>query len=700
GGTASGEVNVDATSYTFGVPALAAHTTSASATGEFAIVYQTPGSSTLNLGWRTNAHGASSKVWFNDGAHVLLSKTFAHGGDFYALIGYQSQTQGTHFVIRVPVLPSDPADYTQAPSARFCSEKGENFFGSLTSVVPLSGSQLVAGTIVRTRELVTPGGTIFDTGVDLVTITFDPVTGTSREYADSTYVCGGLLGAFDGQTFAEEAFHVFPEDPVVTQTSGGSMTLLGTYLVCSVFKYIDANGRVHRSAPSNPVSVTLTGPNRAISIVQNTLKLTGRPGQVAIEFYRVKNAGDTQLTLSLLKVIANDETAATVNTTDGSSDASMATAMPIYTTGGVLENGPPVTPLALAVYNQQLAAVLADDPTLIQISLPLTDFDGEGWPIFDNAQVSAVRIEDAHGPLVGLAGMDDKLLAFKADAVYALAGQGPDITGNGSWPVPAFVCIGTGCSQPRSILETPDGVIFRSTSGRAGYYLVNRGLSLEYIGAPAQAYLGDTIVDAVYVASKSRAMFFTAQGRTHVYDQALSAKVGQPMWTTFTSQAAAAAGLFNGLPIYQQAGQTAFSVLAEDATGSVWDENGTPNDEYVVTPWLSLASLKGYLRFYKVQGLGQTIAAHLLTVTMWVDFDDSAPFAQQSIQIGGAGPTADWNDWRFQFPTKRTAVRFGIRCARTPGDRDDDAAANISGIVIEYGVKTGLRKVPAANTTT
>lgn len=702
-GVPASQYAISATAFPSGVYTVAAHTYSNNAAGEFIVLWQTATQpAPLWIGGRNSSGTITAQVWINSAS--LLSTAFAHNGDFYCLIAYESATQGTNFAIRIPSQFFDSVDFTQAPSARYCSARGNGSDRSLADVTALSSSLYLSGTVVRTRLLTQFGGNSFDLGVDLLNLQFDPNTGTAREYADSTYVCGGLLGAFDGQTYAEEGFHVFPENPVITPTAGGSMTALGSYYYQTVFKYTDASGRVHRSNPSSPVLVTLTAGNQSVSISQKTLKLTGRPGQNSIELYRTIAApaggalAAIPTNLVLITVAANVETADTVTIVDNASDTSVANNMPLYTTGingnAVQPSGPPPSPVALAVVNQRLAAILADDPTLIQISMPLTDFDGKGWPIFDILQISSVRIEDDHGDLNALAAMDDKCIAFKDNHIYAFSGAGPDVTGNGTWGVPVFVSHGTGCSQPRSIIETPDGIIFRSSSGRSGYYILNRGLSLQYIGAPVQAYLNDVIVDAVFVTQLDRAMFFTASGRTHVYDMTLK------LWATNTNQAAASAGLFNSVPLYQQAGQSAFSVLREDTGGSLWDENGTPNDEYAVTPWLSLASLKGYERFYKLQGIGQTIGAHLLTVTMWTNFNDTTPFKTTTIQIGGPGPTIDWNAWEFKLPSKATSVRFGLRCGRTPATFSDTAAANISGITIEYGVKAGLRKVASTNRTT
>lgn len=674
--------------------AMEGHTTSNSSTGEFVCTYQTAGQpAPILIGGRSVAAGTFHQTWLDSTS--LMSKPFSRNGDTYVLIAYESLIQGTYFAIRVPAQPFDSVDFTQAPSARYATNEGAGSDGTLTNVISISANQWIASAVVRTHLNSLSGGvTQFDLGVDMLTLTFNPTVSNGREYADSTYVCGGILGQFDGAVFAEEGFHVYPEAPTVNQTAGGSMTALGEYEVLQVFRYTDSNGRIHRSNPSVPTIVTLTAGNQSVSIIGKTLKLTGRPGQVAIETYIT--TPNQSVLFFMVDVSRNDETADTHTITYDQADAATVSSEQLYTTGNVIGNGPPPSALAMAIFNGRLALVSPDDPTLVQISMPLVDGHG---PTFDIDQISSVRIDDSHGNIVGLGAMDDKLLIFKNDAVYMVNGTGPDATGNGTWGVPQFVCIGTGNANVRSICEVPDGVTFQSTSTKSGTYLINRGLALSYIGAPVQAYLSDSITDVVHVPQRNRTMFFTSSGRTQVYDWAQSKLTQQNIWTTNINQAAACAGLLNGLPVYQQAGQTALSMLREDSTGTVWDENGTPNDEYVLSPWLSLNGLKGYERFYQLQGVGKTVAPHFLTVTMWTDFNDTTPFSTTSIQIGGTGPTADWGAWEFKHPNKSTSVRFGIRCARTPGDHSDGAGANMSALVIIYGAKVGLRKIAAANRT-
>ena len=685
---------------------MAAHTTSGFPQVEHAIVYQA--FTTLKLATHTVASGNQSTTWLLSTS--LMSRTFAHNGDFYALIAYESVVQGTYFAIRVPTNGiNDPVDMTRTPSARYATALASGLTGlanghaTATAVVPLNSSTLISTAIIRTGLIEQPGlNGLFDTGVDLLTLAFDTTTvGGAREHADSMYSCGGVMGQFDGQTYAEEGFHVFPEAPVLTGTSGGSLTALGGYAYAGCWRYDDANGRRHRSTPSVPTIITLAAGQNAASVVFKTLKLHGRPGSVVLEVYRVAksqtfSSNDTQIDMVLIGVVANVETVDTVTFLDTAADSAAASAQLLYTNGGVAANDTPPVPLALTPYLGGLAVVDADDPALIWISFPLAALDGPQGPQF--SLISQVRIDDQHGPIAALAAMDDKLIAFKADAVYVITGPGPNPDGSGGqWSKASFVAIGTGCVQPRSVCEVPDGIMFRCISNRSGYYLLDRGLSLSYLGAPVQAYIADTIVDAVHFPLTQRTHIFSTSGRTQVLDHAISKLAGEPLWSTYVNQAANAAGSYNGRPVYQAFGIAQMELAREDATGTVWDELGSPNDEYALTPWLSAAGLKGYERFYQLQGVGTFVGQHTVTVTMYVNFDMAAPFSSVSVIVGPSGPSSDWGAWEFKHSSKFSSFRFGIRCSKVPADPADTAGANINAIVITWGKKLGQRKVASGN---
>jgi hypothetical protein len=654
------------------------HTITNVSTGEFVVTWcrGVTGSQELRIGRRTVAAGITDQVWIYSA--TVGSKAWLHNGEFYALVAYESQTQGTAFAIRVPTNMGDATDTTRTPSARFCTQEAADMDRvTPPSAIQLSTDVFIAPVAIRTRFVLLPTGLAFDTGIDTVTLTFNPTAGVPREFADSLYVCGGVLGAFDGTTFAEEGFHLAPETPTVTNRAGGAMTLLGTYYYQFVYRYSDEFGRDRRSAPSLVATITLTGANQSTTVVAKTLKLHGRPGKVVGELYRNAAAGVSTV-LQLVAVVANDETVDTVTIIDTNSDAAIGASEVLYTTGDVLEYQPPPPALAIATYKDRLAVVSAEDPTLIWISLPLVDTDG---PRFNDQ--STVRIDDDFGDLVTLAGIDDKLVAFKGDACYAILGDGPDVTGNGSFGLPLRLATGLGCAEPRSVVRVPDGVMFRSSSQRSGIWLVNRGLSLEYIGGPVEAYKGLSIVDAVHVPALTRTEFFTSSGRTLVYDGAIK------LWTTYTGQNASAATVWNGHHVYQLASSGNLSMMAEDTTGASYSDNGASYDLFALTPWLSLAGLKGYHRFHILQGIGQSVGRHLLTVTLYANFNGTATTIATKTRTMLAAD--DWNAWELKHPCKRSSFQVGIRAS------DDVSGASagpkISALTFLWAPKEGLRKV-------
>lgn len=92
--------------------------------------------------------------------------------------------------------------------------------------------------------------------------------------------------------------------------------------------------------------------------------------------------------------------------------------------------------------------------------------------------------------VTGLAYQDGNVYAFSADNCWAFAPQFADDTGNGTPSVdPVPLSTGIGCTQPRSIVETPGGVFF---IGPRGYYMIARGgAPPQFVGADVEPYFID-----------------------------------------------------------------------------------------------------------------------------------------------------------------------------------------------------------------
>lgn len=665
---------------------LTAYTISSNAAGDVVVLYHVTATNTfdskIQYGFRTASGtfpgGGSGLVL--DRSVALVSKVFASGGRYYFLAAYDSPQQSTYYLFEAPQIVITTAICTAGSQARVCVWNGAGKVSKQsqpTSVWPVGSSFVMAVAEAGKLQAIGGEGEHPDIGITLVTFRPSPLLGSAAEGADSLFVPGGNLNAFDGRTFTEAGFAVYPETVQCTQVAGGDQAA-GTYWYMAVYAYADAQGRWWRSAPS-AVNPAVAGAGTLVNaggmagvLVAPTLRITSRP-DVFVEFYR----GFVGQTAELLKIaqVRNDPTVDTVTWTDGESDAEIAGGEPLYTTGGVLQNDTIPGALATCMFAQRVCFVSADNPEIVWYSDELRP--GQG-PRFSEEQI--ISFEDERGALQALTALDSALVAFKADAIYATSGDGADVLGNGSFAVPARIALGMGTTNPLGVVTTREGIMFRSTSQRAGIFSIDRGQSLQYVGSPVQKYNGETIVGAIVVASQSHVRFYTASGRTLVFDQ-----VAQ-QWSTFTGQAAVGAAYWNGGPLYASPG--AF-VVQEDQTGATYTEAGVPYGMVVATPWLQLSSLRGYERFYRMQGVGETAGSHGLGVYVYKDFDMTKLLTPPEFMV--PGPL--W-DWEMRYSAKVAGLRIKLV------ENSTTAGPKITALAMVWGQRPGLGKLPAANRTT
>jgi hypothetical protein len=113
-------------------------------------------------------------------------------------------------------------------------------------------------------------------------------------------------------------------------------------------------------------------------------------------------------------------------------------------------------------------------------------------------------IPDDTGITTGIGSMDDKVVAFTERGTYVVYGDGPNALGTGGTFAQLLRIPGNiGCVARGSIVECPLGIAFLS---QQGFYLLDRGLNLTFIGKPVEASvdalirlgLPHTIVSAVH----------------------------------------------------------------------------------------------------------------------------------------------------------------------------------------------------------
>lgn len=634
----------------------------------------------------------------------LASKVFEANDRFYVLTAYGSTNQATYFVIRddgflvAKALPQIGGGlsqlYSQIPSVNALSET-EFFVATLRKV----RVNVENATVFTTRG-------VTETGLDFTN------TGNSEctQLGENLHIAGGFLKAYDGyKQPVELGFHLRPELPSASQAGGGSIAA-GTYNYLVVWEWIDNKGQIHRSAPSDPLTVVVGGANTTVTLTVPTLRLTAKSAannrtEIIASVYRTESGGTLYYRVSsILSPTYNSTTADTVAINDTLADASIISNQLIYTTGGVVENiAPPPCNLVKRFANRLVVAGLEDGNTFW---LSREFVAGEGVQFSDILQY---RIDPSGGPIVAIMELDDKFVFFKENAIYIIYGQGPNDRAEGAYSVPEPIPSDVGCSEVRSVVRIPDGILFKSAKG---IYILGRDLTVNYIGAGVEAYNDLEITSATVVADVNHARFTTAEGRTLVFDFYFSKVTQKPVWFTWTNQEAASAIAWNNT-----------FVLAKESGEVIYEFPGWYLDvsrsiqTKITTGWMSFAGLQGFQRVFGVHLLGEYLGTHVLTSTISYDFREFAGESfsitpETSVYDGTWGSDASWGsgevfggsgDGVYQFkmkPARQKCMSVKLSIQDSFPDGDNSAGFSVSALAFEIGILPGSNRIAETRTMT
>lgn len=555
-----------------------------------------------------------------------------------------------------------------------------------------------------------PDGIYANTGINLITFTLGGFT-QGVEIAQGLHLNGGFLWQYDGVKPVEHSFFVWPEDIQATwSTTGGAIhaqpdgtTNNNAYFYQVTYEWTDAQGLVHRSAPSVPFAITTTGSGTTGSVVLNlpTLRQTYKTtNKVRIIIYRWSIAQQNYYQITSVQTpLLNDPTVDSVTFTDTLADSSILGNALIYTTGGVIENIGAPSFKSLTLFDDRLWGISAEDGLL--------------WFSKQVIQSTPVEMSDLLtyyiAPTIGASGstglpeclfpMDDKMVVFKANACYFFNGSGPDNTGaNSQYSQPIFITSTVGCSNQQSIVFIPNGLMFQSQNG---IWLLGRGLNTEYIGKEVQGFNEQTVTSAITIPGATHVRFTLNNRVALMYDYYYE------QWGTFSNINAIASTLYQGLHTYLDP----YGRILQETPGLYLDVS-TPVLTSFVTSWINMASLQGYQRFYYFYLLGQYITPHTLTVGIAYDYGPSPsqqitinpinfsgvygsdPLYGDSIAYGGVTQVEQWR----VFPQQQKCQSFQLTINEIYDPSfgvPAGAGLSISGLNMIIGIKRGSRPIPA-----
>jgi len=201
----------------------------------------------------------------------LASKAFVYGTNTFVMAAYQGPLQPTYFLIN----QSGIVALKLAP----LNGGGLTAKSVLPQINPISPGQYQISYLQQDFFATISGTNFFQTGVMQGNINLNPSNLQAVSIGNGLQMTGGFLAMYDGISAVELGYHVFPEQPTITTSGTGGGLSPGQYQWTTVYAWTDNFGQIHRSAPSIPVTETMSG---------------GTP----VTFTSVFATGDTVLTVS------------------------------------------------------------------------------------------------------------------------------------------------------------------------------------------------------------------------------------------------------------------------------------------------------------------------------------------------------------------------------------------------------------------
>lgn len=503
--------------------------------------------------------------------------------------------------------------------------------------------------------------------------------------ADGTAIIAAALPAvWDGSEITELSPLRAPK--LCGTTTGGSGTsLTGTYLFAVVVQWKDAQGKIHRSAPSNTVTLSPAGTQVAL-YASVPLSYRDNLNQQGVTYilYASQAGGTTLYAQSYAETTASSTAywAAFLTITTPVVDAFHPA---LYSDGSATQLKLPFCPNACVD-----VAVIADRVWLLDAERRRAYYSQPGDTEALNgifASFNPTQYRDfpaAAGTIVAVSNFRDQPLFFTTQGIWTIDGQGPDALNNPpDFGAPRQVSE-FNCTDRNSVVLGPPGVMF--VSGGKFALFSGEVTVFDNLSVP------EGIAGAAIFRDYQEMVFFARSGVAYVYNYVAKKWT---KWGADTLQAGssvtAAAQVLNGAALYYSAANAALmrmdpstvSTTAQILLQTGWILMGGPQDDNSVAAVLLHAQSGG---------------THGVTVTVAADYGADQPvkaFSSSEVAgfVGGGG--------RYDLyiePRDKSARAVRVTIAETGASGEAFQPLNLTLVVIknagrlEAAIKQGARK--------
>jgi len=392
--------------------------------------------------------------------------------------------------------------------------------------------------------------------------------------------------------------HSFSKPPqiVLTAFAGGTHLAAGTaYTFVATYMYVEANGDVVFSAPSTAASRTPgVNENGTFTVTCDTIT---RRSATRIALWRAISGN-----YYLDNIVNNIPTAVTTTVTTNGTDATVIANEPLYTNGGVLSNQPlPACRTGCAWADR----IFVTDGLRIHFTHKKEVNFGYEYSI-----ANQIAVPSDWGRVVGLAGLDDKLVIFGEKKIGY-------ISGDFSRPIALVHNLGARWGTHKGVVVVDEGVWFQSPRGLR---LLTRGMSIARRedgvefgsevddlnpGVAAKPYSQTTVVNVVaacVLPSKPEVRFYMDNGTCLVLNRDWN------QWSKFTNHTTTDAVAADKFYHIHDTSTIRYYDEGSSSTSQQPVGDGAARTEIPVTlktGKLSLAGIQGFARIYEA---GWTVA--------------------------------------------------------------------------------------------
>lgn len=491
----------------------------------------------------------------------------------------------------------------------------------------------------------------------------------------------------------------------------------GTYTYIAVHQFLDREGNIVYSRCSEPISITTTNALGRPLIDVSVPAVTNYDGPVTISLYRTQTAGSTYYLLDSRNVSTTEDITLGIATpcvesfTDTTTDANLISKPLLFrqpgTVGTPLDRCNGLSGKHVIRYKDRF--LLAHNNTVFYTSF---DVDGDS-PWFSPGL--SFDVIGGSGFITGLASMDGTIFIFKKDSVFLVDGDGPPENGGTGteFSTPRKVHTNYGCTDPRSIVEIPDGIVYRSARGIE--LLTRSSYKNQWLGERVQAtvdlfpYVGGATFNQntgrLYITLASTldsdgGHTRSSDGYTIVFDTVSNA------WTKHAYTNSWAYGKAMQDVIYAGAKVSGNSLEAGmffadhgaqtfyEKEGSGLDSTGTFVPWTLATGWIRAGSKQDRILVTDLQFLGRRLSGHNLKCQYLYDFNRGSATTIKTFDATATNLTPE----QLEFQPSRESVQsmkflLTSETPTNPTTLGTGEQVEINGITVRVGYKGGGPKL-------